>query len=239
MPQLRYSAWAHHPYTKDLPPTRRDRNRDSITMANIGELSGLLDALGARTGRVPAVNHTLLGEFGFETDPPDPYNGIGLQEHADYLNIGDFLAYRDPRVLANTQFLLRDVPPIMGAKGKRRWFTYQSGLYFANGRPKPAAGSYLMPFHVTARNVDSVDSTVNTFWGQVRFFPNRQYTTVHLQYRIRGSQIWETVGDPINVSNEMNFWEAAAAVRGSGSWRAVWIDPFTGLPTYSREIDLG
>src|SRR5439155_21117754 len=35
---IRATAWAHHPYTKNLPPTQRDASPDSVTMANIGEL---------------------------------------------------------------------------------------------------------------------------------------------------------------------------------------------------------
>src|SRR3954454_20726025 len=38
---LRPSAYGNHPYTKDLPPTKPDRSRDSITMANIDDLPKL------------------------------------------------------------------------------------------------------------------------------------------------------------------------------------------------------
>ena len=38
-------------------------------------------------------------------------NGIPLEKQAEYLNVGDYLAYKEPRVFANTQFQLFDVPP--------------------------------------------------------------------------------------------------------------------------------
>jgi hypothetical protein len=237
--QMRYTAWAHHPYTKDLAPTRRDSNKDSITMANIGELTGLLDQLAAKRGFFPPLNNSVLTEFGYETDPPDRHSGLPLEAQARYLNIGDYLAYKNPRVFGNTQFLLRDVAPLKGRKGKARWFTYQSGIFFHDGRPKPSASTYIMPFHSTGTTVDSVGATVNAFWGQVRFWPNNAETIVYLQYRARGRQTWDTVGDPVRVRNTMNFWEATAAVRGSGTWRAVWLNPFNGTPTYSREIEVG
>ena len=60
----------------------------------------------------------------------------------------DFLAYNDPRILATTQFLVRDVGPVKKyPKGSRLyWFTYQSGLYTVGGRAKPAAFAYTFPF---------------------------------------------------------------------------------------------
>jgi hypothetical protein len=235
---MHYTAWAHHPYTKNIGPTRRDKSRDSITMANVAELTGMLDTIGSSTGRFPAVNYSMMTEFGYETDPPDRFLGHPLERQASYINVGDYLAYKQPRVLANAQFLLRDVAPIKGKKGKARWFTYQSGIFFADGRPKPSASSYIFPFHVTGKGVDSVGANANTFWGQVRFWPNGAETTVNLQYRARGTQVWQTVGDPIKVTNGLNFWEGSAAVRGAGTWRAVWIDPITSSPVFSREIEV-
>src|SRR3954468_16736470 len=48
---LRATAYGHHPYTKDLPPTQKDRSRDSITMANINDLPILIDRY-SKSGRI-------------------------------------------------------------------------------------------------------------------------------------------------------------------------------------------
>src|SRR6476620_11187125 len=46
------TAWAHHPYTKDLGPTERAKSSQSITMANFNDLGVLLDQEAAKTKRI-------------------------------------------------------------------------------------------------------------------------------------------------------------------------------------------
>jgi hypothetical protein len=136
---LRASAFGHHPYTKDLPPTQKDRSRDSITMANINDLAVLIDRY-ARSGRIARGMPIVITEFGYETNPPDPFSGQPLDKQAEFLNFGDYMAFTNPRVLSQTQFILDDGRPVAGARPgtKPYWFTYQSGLFFADGRAKPA-----------------------------------------------------------------------------------------------------
>src|SRR3954451_11971825 len=144
---LRANAYGHHPYTKDLPPTKPDRSRDSITMANIDDLPKLLDRY-ARSKRIPANMMVALTEFGYETNPPDRFSGQTLAHQAEYLNLGDYEAFVNPRIISQTQFTLDDYAPVKGARAgtKPYWFTYQSGLYFQNGQPKPSAAGYALPF---------------------------------------------------------------------------------------------
>ena len=69
----------------------------------------------------------------------------------------------------NTQFLLRDVPPLRKYPKTSRhyWFTYQSGLFTSSGKPKPSALAYLFPFLAQP----ALPLTAN-LWGQLRFRPN-------------------------------------------------------------------
>src|SRR3954451_3093184 len=83
---LRATAYGHHPYTKNLPPTKKDRSRDSLTMANIDDLPKLLDRY-AKTKRIPANMQVALTEFGYETNPPDRFSGQSLEHQAEYLNL--------------------------------------------------------------------------------------------------------------------------------------------------------
>jgi hypothetical protein len=237
-----FTAWGHHPYTKFLSPTQRDKNRDSITIANINELSALLDQLGAKTGYLPAnkPNFVAMTEFGYETNPPDPFSGIKPDLQAEYINLGDYIAYKDPRVIANTQFLLKDVEPIKGYKktSKKHWFTYQSGLYYANGTPKPAAAAYNLPLVMTGKGVDSPYGQGVAFWGWLRFLPllppdQPQY--VYLQFKPQGATDFQTVGDPIQV-NQLGFFETVGPILAPGTWRAVWIEPISQTPVFSREV---
>ncbi len=230
--RFRASAWAHHPYTKNVPPGRRDRARDSISMANISELGALLDQMAARTKRINPGMATIMTEFGFETDPPDRFSGVSLSQQAAFINEGDHLAYRDPRIFGQTQFLFKDVPPVKGvsSKSKRRWFTYQSGLYFANGQPKPAADAYKLPITVTPAG-DTV-----SVWGQLRFLRNATPTQVEIQFRPQAGGEFVTAGAPVAVTNPLGFFEARPPAPGPGAWRALWRDPATGAATVSREV---
>lgn len=235
-----FTAWAHHPYTKKLAPTRRDKSRDSITMANVGELSALLNQVGAATGYVSKDrNPTMMTEFGYETNPPDRFSGVSLEKQAEYINLGDYLAYKDPMVLGNTQFQLRDVDPVKGVRksSKRAWFGYQSGLLFNDGRLKPAASAYLLPFVVKGKGIDSVGQQGVGFWGWVRFLPGNTQTEVSLQFKPSGAADFSTIGDPVRVSNAFGFWEAHRTILAPGTWRAVWTNPVTGLPITSREVN--
>jgi hypothetical protein len=214
------SAYAHHPYTQKNPPTRRDRFRDSINMANIGELPPYLDRIAAKTGLIPKGLPVALTEIGWETLPPDPTRGVSTRHQADWLNEADHMAYDQPRVFMNTQFVLRDVKPRAQFRGQRNhlsqyWATWQSGLLFADGRPKPALNAYLMPFDARRQG-----NTVQ-MWGQLRFFPNGQTGDVYLQFRPAGSQNWQFGGGPYRTDGGLGYWTTQLTPPGPGVWRAL------------------
>lgn len=226
-------AFAHHPYTKDLPPTKRDRSRDSLTVANLKALPTLLDRIASRTGLIQQGMPILFTEFGYETNPPDNFNGVSLEKQAQYLNEGDYAAYRSDRVFANTQFLLFDVPPRreFPRNSQAYWFTYQSGLYTASGQAKPSATAYMLPFLAKRAGGNYL------FWGQVRFTPNGANQQIYLQRRT-GSGGWETVGGAVPVTNAVGFWELTRPAARGQRWRAVWVSADSSAFLVSRELVL-
>jgi hypothetical protein len=235
---LQASAWAHHPYTKTLPPLQPDPNPDSITLANLNDLPTLLDQLSAQTGHIGSGLPIYSTEFGYETNPPDKYVGVPLETQADYITLGDFITYLNPRVAGNTQFLLRDVPPLRRYKKTSRhyWFTYQSGLYFANGKPKPSSLAYLFPF--LALPADNAPLTANV-WGMLRFRPNDLPEGAQDQVQIQfkpadGSADWAPLGDPIPVTDGKGFFTSQVTAPAAGSIRATWTDVATGFSVASR-----
>jgi len=236
---FKYTAWAHHPYTKDLKPTARDAHKDSITMANASELTALLDQLAAKTNRLPELNLSMMTEFGYETDPPDPFSGVKPELQAEYINLGDYLAWKDPRIVAQTQFLLQDVDPVKRERknSKKYWFTYQSGLFYNDGRPKPAGAAYRLPLVVVGRGIDSVGQEGTSLWGHLRFLPPNFSTSLSLQFRPQGAADFSTIGDPVPV-DPGGYFETVKAVGGPGTWRAVWIEPNSQVPFVSREADV-
>jgi hypothetical protein len=227
-------AYGHHPYTKTLPPTQRDPHPDAISMGNLRALPALLDRIAARSGLIPPGVSILLTEFGYETNPPDPFNGVSEERQAEYLNVGDYIAFQNPRVFANTQFQLIDVPPRREFQRDSReyWFTFQSGLLRADGQPKPSALAYLMPFEIRPAG-----GANGLFWGQVRFTPNGAQQTVYLQLRQPDGQ-WQTAGAPVPVENHFGFWQQTRQIAPGQVWRAVWTAPDFGDFRISREITI-
>jgi hypothetical protein len=230
---LNYTAWAHHPYTKKAAPTKRDADKDAITMANIGELPSYLDRMPGK--RTPFASQNLVAstEYGYETNPPDPFSGISPAKQAEFINIGDYIAYKEPRIIANTQFLLRDVKGVKGftSDDKRRWFTYQSGLLYANGKPKPSAVAYRFPLMVTDNG-----GSQTSLWGWLRFLPQNSKTVVQLQFKPSGAPEFAAAGDPVQVTNKNGFFESTVLQGGPGTWRAVFTNPYNGQVVASREV---
>jgi hypothetical protein len=227
------TGYAHHPYTKMNPPNVPDKSPGAITIANIADLESLLDKSGNVTPGLPILST----EFGYETNPPDPFNGISQDTQAEWLNIGDQMMYNDPRISGNTQFLLRD------AEGNARyspsspkyWFTYQSGLFNADDTPKPAATAYAMPLVVTPNGGGTA-----SVWGQLRFRPNGAPPAgVQLQFRPQGSADYTNSGPPIGVTDPLGFYSGTVADPGPGTFRAVWSStteaPFS---LTSREVNV-
>jgi len=227
---LRATGYAHHPYTKNVAPTVRDKSPDSLTMANIDELGTLLDDIAAKTNSVSTGLPLFMTEFGFETNPPDPFSGLPLASQAKFSTVGEFMAWQNPRILAQAQFLLADVPPIRQRKksSKGYWFTYQSGLFFQRGQPKPAAFAYAMPFMATAAGVDpATGAPAFNLWGQLRFLPNGAPDVAYIQWRPKdGSSDWVNVGDPVAI-DERGYYTATrvAPAAVASEWRAAWALP--------------
>jgi hypothetical protein len=226
LPKLVY---AHHPYTKKTHPLKKDKSRDAITIANLSALPKLLDRIAAKTKLIPSGMGIVLTEFGWETKPPDPNNGISLAHQAEWDNLGDYEAYKNDRVFANTQFLLFDVPPQRQFPKNSRayWFTYQSGLFYSNGQGKPSAAAYMLPFVIKKSGGNYL------FWGQVRFTPNGADQAVQIQ-RKQGSD-WVNDGDPVAVTNAVGFWELTRPAQKGTTYRVLWTSPDLTGSLASRE----
>lgn len=237
--QLKATAFAHHPYTKKAAPSVKPSNPDDVTIANIGLLGGLLDALATQSGgKIAAGLPILLTEFGYESNPPDTRNGIPLLKQAHYNTLAEFMAYNDPRVKGTTQFLVRDGAPVTRyPKGSRLyWFTYQSGLYNLRGRAKPAAFAYAFPFLVFNPGVPGMTG----FWGQLRFRPNVPNGTdlavifwrpLRANNKPCGPDGWTQQGPPVPTSFR-GYFVGAFPTPGPGEYCALFFDQTKGKITH-------
>jgi len=226
------TAWAHHPYTRSLAPNVRESNPDAITLANFSDLGTLLDQLSA-TGNIKMGMPLMSTEFGYETQPPDPYAKVTEQQQADYLVLTEAMTYFNPRVLASTQFLLRDGPPNKRYRRGSRpyWGTYQSGLYTAQDQPKLAAAAYAFPFLAyPAPPLADTGQPQATVFGQIRFRENvplgQTPDTVQLQYKpLDGSADWAPFDAPVPTSPLGYFTATVVIPGGQALVRAVWTGP--------------
>ena len=239
---LQANGYAHHPYTKNVAPTQRDPHPDAVTMANISELGALLDEMAAKTNAVSPGLQLFMTEYGFETNPPDPFSGVAPALQAKYNTLGEYIAWANPRIASQAQFLLADVAPVRGrqANSKGYWFTYQSGLFYQRGQPKPAAYAYSFPFVATPLGVDQVSGApAFNLWGQMRFIANGAAEAAQIQWHPKdGSAGWLNVGDPVAIDHFGYFNTtrvAPAAV--PGDWRAAWIRPDGSIGSTSISAD--
>ena len=228
---LQATGFAHHPYTKKQAPTKAPAHPEEITIANVGTLGPLLDTLSAQSGgKIPAGMPVLLTEFGYESNPPDPRNGIPYARQAQFNQLAEFLAYNEPRVQATTHFLLRDVAPLSRyPKGSRLyWFTYQSGLLTNAGRAKPAMFAYSLPLVVYPAGEGTTG-----FWGQLRFRPNGAQDVAVFMWRPAKNAAWQQIGEPVATS-PLGFFGGSVPTPGpNGEYRAVYVNPQTGKITHS------
>jgi hypothetical protein len=156
-------AIGHHPYSLFTAPTRASRERDDAAIGDTRRLLRTLDALTAR-GRVTNASRgrfdVYYTEFGYQTDPPDPFAGIPLRRQDRWLQDAGYVAWRTPRVKALNQFRLSD--GAIRGRGPAAFNEFQSGLLFRGGRPKPSFHSFPHPI-VLSRSGSRL-----RIWGHVR-----------------------------------------------------------------------
>jgi hypothetical protein len=185
---LRADGFSQHPYSLYSAPDVPSREEDFVRMGDLDRLSELLEAL-ERRGRIASRLPIYVTEYGYETNPPDVVRGVSLREQARYHGLATFMAWRHHDVAAFAQFLLHDIPPPENAKSKieasRDW---NSGLYFHDGRAKPAVQAFKLPFWAEARTLAGQD--VVLLFGQVRPSVGRKRAEV----QVRGADgVWRAV----------------------------------------------
>jgi hypothetical protein len=199
-------AVAHHPYQFFTPPTRHSRNSDDAGIGDGRRLLRALDRL-VRSGRIKTPGHRRLSvyytEFGYQTNPPDPFAGISLRRQSRWLQEAAYLVWRSPRIRGLNQFRLTDGR--LSGRGLSAFREFQSGLLFSNRRAKPAYRSFRNPFVISGRR----------FWGQAR--PGGAHS-VAIQHR-SGRGAFKRVR---TVTTDASGYFSARLARRRGQWRYVF-----------------
>jgi hypothetical protein len=224
------TGFAHHPYSFFLAPNATMATRSFAPLSNLSRLEHTLNSIFSAyhvQKRLPLY----LTEYGYETNPPNPYRGVSPQLQALYLNEGQYLAWRDPRVATMSQFLLYDSPP--NPKYPRGsfsyWDTFQTGLLYQDGKPKPAFDAYRLPIFLP----DPVLKPGHPMlvWGLLRTAPRDSSQRAQIQWRPRtGTSAYRTLQTVSTRSEDLTAW---VNVPGPGSVRIGWQSP-NGQMQYSR-----
>jgi hypothetical protein len=224
------SGFAEHPYYFFHPPVYRAPDPQFVPIADLGRLErGLGRALGAWGVRRRLAIY--LTEYGYQTNPPDPYQIVTPAEQAAYINEADYIAWRDPRVRSVAQFLLYDSAPDAAYQPGQLgyWDTFQTGLVFADGRAKPALAAYRTPIWIPDPRFRRGDAVL--VWGQLRpAAPGRALALV--QWRARDGGRWRTLARVV-ASGLRHYFTARPRPPGDGAIRIAW-SPAAGQLAYSR-----
>jgi hypothetical protein len=221
--KLQVAGYAHHAYTTGQGPTFKPPQPNDVT---IGVLSRLTSALGkaAKAGAINGNMPIYLTEFGIESKP-DPIRGVSLQRQSEYRSISERIACENPRVVAFSQYLLRDDLPVAGVPTIARYPGFETGLYTSSGRHKPSYDGFRLPLAVR-RGKSKV-----SIWGLVR--PAGGPTTATIEARSGDSGAFHTL-TTVQTDARGYFTKTAGLVKGR-EWRLVWKAPdgttLRGTPT--------
>jgi hypothetical protein len=184
-------GFAYHPYTRRAGPLLREPSGDDATIRSYGRVLRALDSARAR-GKLRSKKKLPIWntEFGFQTDPPDPY-GARIQSVPRFWNLSElWFSYSNRRVKTISQYTMVDQ-----AGDPSLW---QSGLRFANGSPKSKIyANFRLPLLVRQLGPGAVEVR-----GAAR--PGGAGSTVQIYQRPpKGS--FKPLGGPIVVRNARGY----------------------------------
>ena len=131
-------GYAHHAYTRRQGPFYVPSGRNDVTIGSLSRLTRALDRA-SRRHKLKRRMPVYLTEFGIQSTP-DPLYGVSQLRQNEFRAISERIAYDNYRV----QVVLavpaaRRQPPRARAPRLSRYPGFESGLRFANGKPKLVA----------------------------------------------------------------------------------------------------
>lgn len=140
--RVQFDALDHHPYSI-AGPLWHAINADDVSIPDMYKITRVLRAAERAHHVLPAGPKSVWAtEIEWDTDPPDPH-GVPIQSQARWLEQALYVLWSQG--VSTVMWLqIVDQPPIPNYAS-----TYQGGLYFLNGKPKPDLIAYRFPFVVT------------------------------------------------------------------------------------------
>jgi hypothetical protein len=203
----RGDGFGYHPYVNTkTSPFVTTRNQQLAKIGDLPRLLGWLDRLSTKHrltrvggGRFPVY----LTEYGYITNPPNPKFGVSLAKQALFNSQSAYVVWQKrSRVKLLTQYEFNDDP------------TFQTGLRFITGKPKPSLNAFPTPFFVDTRK--GLGRAV--FFGQVR--PDAQ-PRVTLQVK-RGGSFATLASIP---THNGGYWSKTMRAQRGGTYRFQYVTP--------------
>lgn len=149
-----FDVLSHHPYSVGAP-SRKAVNADDVSIPDLGKLTTVLRAAERDDLALGATRHRLwVTEVSYDSSPPDP-EGVPASKHAAYLSQALYLLAK-AGVDAVFWFQVRDQAPEPSYAA-----TNQSGVYYRDGRAKPAQRSFRFPFFARRATRETI-----ALWGR-------------------------------------------------------------------------
>jgi hypothetical protein len=192
-----FDVLAHHPInTSGGPPTQHAFNPDDASSADLSRITRVLRGA-EKVGTVTRAKHPIWAtEMWWDSNPPNSA-GSPLARQARWIEQALYLAWRDG-ASAVINLLLDDAT----SEPESVIIGNVSGIYFANGQPKPSARAFRFPFVADRINRRSLRA-----WGKApasgklviqkrargRWTPVRKLNVKHaavfaVRLRLRGKQ---------------------------------------------------
>jgi hypothetical protein len=206
--ELQMSGYAHHAYTLPAGPYYVFAQHDDVSIGSLSRLTNALN-LAARAHAIPANLPIYLTEFGVQSKP-NKFLGVSVAKQAEYDAIAERIAYDNPRVAAFSQYLLKDDP----IGGSEPGASFQTGLEYINGTPKPLYYGWPIPLTVTKKGHGV------SLWGLVR--PASGATKVTVLVQRKGAKHFTTL--KTLTTNSLGYWSFNSSTAGK-SWRVRWTSP--------------
>lgn len=123
--------------------------------------------------------------------------------------------------------MVEDEPDLAHRPGTRGfWGTWQSGLRYADGTPKPLYHAFRLPSRYRRGPGRGRALGPRAPRGGRRRAAHRRAPAV----LPRGEEVWQEAG-AVRVTDATGAFLARATRRGPGAWRFVWTEPTAPAPT--------
>jgi hypothetical protein len=212
------TGFAVHAYDSKQAPDA-DPATINANYATFPVLSRVAAALDRITGAYGSAKHFPIynDEFGYITSPPNSKGYPSPARAAVELNQAEYLGYKNPRIAAYSQFLIKDPPPNPNPG-------FSTGLYTSGGTPKATLNAFRMPVWLPRTTVRR--GTDAEIWGGARpaAFADQPSRIVEVQMQNADHGPWRTI-QTVGAAPGTGYIDIHSRLPYSGNLRLAYTYP--------------